>query len=228
VVPPGIDLAPLLALPPLEVEGRRSGALRGPAGLGPDDVMVGVVGRLAEVKQPEVALRVLELLAARHPHLHLAFVGDGEERRALERGIAALPPELARRAHLFGARSDMPEVLADLDLVLLTSRSEGLPVALIEAGAAALPAVASDVGGVGEVLAHERTGFLGSGADELAYLADRLLSSAAERATMGRRARVRVAARHSAGALADRLEALYETVLLERRGAPVDKGPGQP
>ncbi len=228
VVPPGIDLEPLLALPALDAPGRRSGALRDLLGAGPDDVLAGVVGRLAEVKRPEVALAVLEQLAARHPGLHVVFVGDGEGRRALERGIGALPPDAARRAHLVGARADMPAVLADLDLLLLTSRSEGLPVALVEAGAAALPAVATDVGGVGEVVAHERTGLLAAGPDELAFHVDRLVLSGAERAAMGRRARVRVAARHSAAALADRLEALYAAVLLERRGAPVDKDPPAP
>ena len=116
-------------------------------------------------------------------------------------------------------------MLADLDLVLLTSRAEGLPVALIEAGAAALPAVAMDVGGVSEVVAHERTGLVGSSADELAFHVDRLLQSPGERATLGRRARLRVADRYSAAALADRLEALYTAVVSERSAA-FDKGSG--
>lgn len=225
VVPPGIDQRELEALPALDTPGRRSGALRDLVGAGPEDVLAGVVGRLAEVKRPALALEILEQLAARHPSLHLVFVGDGEERRDLERRIGALPPDVARRAHLVGARTDMPAVLADLDLVLLTSRAEGLPVALIEAGAAALPAVAMDVGGVSEVVAHERTGFVGSSADELAFHVDRLLQSPAERATMGRRARLRVADRYSAAALADRLEALYAAVVSERSGA-FDKGSG--
>jgi glycosyltransferase involved in cell wall biosynthesis len=205
VVPPGIDLEPLLAIPE-----------RSRVGAGPAEFHVGVVGRLAEVKRPETALQVFEMLATRYERLHLSFVGDGDLRSQLERRIRALPPELARRVHLLGAREDMVEVLAGLDAVLLTSRSEGLPVALIEAAAAGRPAVASDVGGVGEVVAHERTGFLGQSVDELAFGLARLLDEPTLGPAMGRRARMRVAARHSAAALAGRLEDLYRIVVEER------------
>jgi glycosyltransferase involved in cell wall biosynthesis len=210
VVPPGIELEPLLAL-----EGR-SGVLRTLVGAGPDVFLVGMVGRLAAVKRPEWGLDVLRLLAARHPRLQIAWIGDGDQRGLLERGIASLEPALRERAHLLGARTDMPDVLADLDAVLLTSRSEGMPVALIEAAAAGLPAVATRVGGVPEIVAEERTGFLGESADELAFALDRLLSEPGLAQACGRRARVRVSERHSAEALAARLEAVYRAAVEER------------
>lgn len=210
VVPPGIELEPFLAL-----EGR-SGALRGLVGAGDDVFLVGVVGRLAAVKRPEWGLDVLRLLAARHPRLQIAWIGDGDQRGLLERGLAGLPAELRERAHLLGARTDMPAVLADLDAVLLTSHSEGLPVALIEAAAAGLPAVATRVGGVGEIVAEERTGFMGESVDELAFGLDRLLSEPGLAQACGRRARVRVAERHGADALAARLEAVYESAVEAR------------
>ena len=139
---------------------------------------------------------------------------------ALEGAIASLDPALARRLHLVGAREDMPAVLADLDMVLLTSRSEGMPVALIEAAAAALPVVATPVGGVPELVGptNER-GLLGEGAAELAYHLDALLGDERERLAMGARARLRIAERHSARALTDRLEELYRVVVEERRCA---------
>ncbi len=207
VVPPGIDLTPF--------EGRRDGALRRRLGLPEEAFLVGIIGRLAEVKRPQRALEVFDLLAGRYPHLHLVFVGDGPERGALERGIRAGTPARAERVHLLGAMDSMGPILGDLDAVLLTSRTEGLPVALIEAGAAGVPAVAAAVGGVEEVLAHERTGFVGENVDELAYGLARLLDEPEERANMGQRARMRVTARHSAQALAQRLEALYQTLLQE-------------
>jgi glycosyltransferase involved in cell wall biosynthesis len=213
VVPPGIELGPLL-----EQRGR-SGVVRGPAGAGAEALVVGVLGRLAPVKRPELALDVFERLAERHPRLHLAFVGDGTERRALERRLRALPAALASRAHLLGAVADTAAVLADLDALLLTSRAEGLPVALIEAAAAGLPVVATPVGGVPELVAHERTGFLGADADELAFGLDRLLLDPGLRAAMGGRARLRVEHRHSGEALARRLADVYEAVLDERRCA---------
>jgi len=216
VIQPGVELEALLAL---ERDARVPAAreLRTFLGAAEDDCVVGVVGRLAEVKQPLAALAIFRTLAARHAHLHLAFVGDGELRRLLERELGALPPALARRAHLLGARADMPVVLGALDAVLLTSRSEGLPVALIEAGAAALPVVARAVGGVAELVVHERTGWLGSSDDELVFGLDRLLADPRAARATGERARLRVARTHGAATLAERLEQLYAHVLERRR-----------
>lgn len=215
VVSPGIELDPLLAIGAAPA----AGELRALMGAAPSDFVVAVVGRLAEVKRPGIALDVFDTLAPRYPSLHLAFVGDGGERGLVERRIGALAPDARRRAHLLGARPDIAAVLSEVDAVLLTSRTEGLPIALIEAAAAARPAVAMDVGGVGELVAHERTGWLGKDADELAFGLAQLLDDRRIGPAMGQRARVRVAARHSASALADRLEEIYKIVVEERRCA---------
>ncbi len=218
IVPPGVALDGLLEIerPPPGSDARAPGALRRLVGAESRTVLVGVVGRLAEVKRPARALDVFERLCGEHPDLHLVFVGDGTERGLLERRIRALGELGEERVHLVGAIEDMQTVLADLDLVLLTSRSEGLPVALIEAGAAALPAVAADVGGVGEVIEHERTGLLGASTEDLTRALARLLDDPEERARMGERARLRVGHRYSAPALAGRLEDVYTTVREER------------
>lgn len=210
VCPPGVELDELFDLH------ERDGALRELIGARADDPVVGVVGRLAEVKRPELALEVFRLLAARYTEMHLVFVGDGDQRRGLESAIAALPDAERGRVHMVGAREEMAPIYADLDVVLSTSRSEGMPVALIEAGAAGLPVVATPVGGVPELVAHERTGFLGSDVTELAYGLDRLLADPALRKGCGQRARMRLEKRHSAKALADRLEVLYHAVVEAR------------
>jgi len=210
VVPPGIDLDPFLAI------AGRHGELRELVGAGAEDYLVGVVGRLAEVKQPELAIDVIALLASRHPRIQLVYVGDGALRGALERRIRALDPALQARVHMVGARTEMPAVLADLDAVLLTSRSEGAPVALIEAAAAGKPAFAMSVGGVPELVAHERTGWLGASVDELAFGLDQFLGNPALMNGLAVRARLRVEKRHSAAALADRLEDVYARVVEER------------
>jgi glycosyltransferase involved in cell wall biosynthesis len=111
----------------------------------------------------------------------------------------------------------MEPVLRDLDCVLACSRSEGLPVALIEAAAAGLPAVATRVGGVPEIVVEERTGFLGDDAGELAYGLARVFERPETAPAMGQRARLRAQARHSAQRLADNLEQLYQVVHEERR-----------
>ncbi|MDZ4772006.1 MAG: glycosyltransferase [Planctomycetota bacterium] len=210
VIQPGIDLADLLAIE------RRDGALRREIGAADGDFVVGVVGRLAEVKRPEWALDAFELLAVRYPRLHLVFIGDGDQRGLVERRITGFAPELQRRAHLLGMREDMRPVLADVDLVLSTSRAEGMPVALIEAAAAGKPVVATNVGGVAEIVVHERTGWLAKDVDELAYgLAQYLDAPATLFPALAIRARMRVEKNHSGAALADRLESLYKSVVEE-------------
>ncbi|MFT5283971.1 MAG: glycosyltransferase involved in cell wall biosynthesis [Planctomycetota bacterium] len=213
VIPPGANLDHLLALE--RPRNQAHAELRREIGAGSDDFVVGMVGRLAPVKQPQMAIDVFEMMAARHPQLHMVFIGDGSERGALERRIGGLAPGLSERVHMLGAVDDMTPVFASLDAVMLTSHSEGLPVALIEAAAAGLPALSTNVGGVSEIVAHERTGFIAEDAAELAYGLDQMLGNPIEAAAMGQRARVRVSTRYSAKSLADRLEALYEAVRKE-------------
>lgn len=212
VVPPGVDLDPFLAIRAV------SGFVRRLVGAGPDAILVGVVGRLAPVKRPGLAVDVFELLAARHPHLHLVFVGDGALWQELERRINNGSTQVKERVHMIGAQANMVAVMSDLDLVMLTSSNEGAPVCLMEAAAAGLPVVASAVGGVPEVVAHERTGWLGKSVDEWAFGLDQFLGDERMRRDSGQRARVRVSQRHGAKALADRLEAVYQSVLDSRKG----------
>lgn len=212
VVPPGVDLSELVRLPilaPGEVHTAAPGGPRELVGAAPDALLIGVVGRLAEVKRPEVALRSFEQVAERHPKAELVFIGDGGGRRDLEGRIEALAPELQGRVHMVGALENTTAIFADLDVLLMSSRTEGLPIALVEAAAAGVPAVAPNVGGIAEVVAHERTGFVAGEADELAMHLDTLLGDAGQRQVFGQRARMRVAVRHSAEALADRLEEHY-------------------
>ena len=218
VVPPGVDLARHLELP---LPGKRGGQgpLRRLLGVPVDAPLVGVVGRLAEVKRPELALEAFTTIAGRHVDAHLAFVGDGDGRRDLEGRIRALDPALQARVHLAGNRTDAVEVFGDLDVLLASSRSEGLPVAMVEAAAAGVPVVSTAVGGVPEVVAHERTGLLAGDEAELAMHLDALLRDAAGREGYGHRARLRVSDRYGARVLADKLEAHYGAAMGARCGS---------
>ena len=213
VIPPGINLGEFVRI---ERSSKPAGALRKELELADDAVLVGVLGRLAEVKRVDWAVDVFELLASRYSTMHLAFVGDGSEREALETRIADLDSELASRVHVMGARQDLVEVMRSLDVLLSTSRTEGMPVAMIEAAAAGLPVVGTPVGGVPELVANERTGYLGETRDELAFGLDRLLSDPDERRAAGHRGRLRVEKKHSALRLADSLNAVYDAVCEER------------
>ena len=208
VVPPGVRLDGLLDLP-----AERRGGLRDRLSLHPDDVAVGVVGRLAPVKRTVLALEVFEDVAAEFPGVHLLVAGDGGERARLEARRAALPAPIRARVHLLGAVQDVRPVHEALDVLLSTSFAEGMPVAMIEAGAAARPVVSTAVGGVPELVRSGITGLFGVDRAGLAAALAGLVGDADRRLEMGRAARERVRAEHSAHALADRLEDVYARML---------------
>ena len=214
VVPPGAELNELLRLEPRAPD--RPGPLRRRNGVDGKAFLVGVMGPLTPAARPALALESFDLLAARHPELQLVYLGDGPERGRLQR----LAAERGGRVHLLDAPvdesgpapADVCSILGDLDAVFHAAGEVGLSVALIEAAAAARPIVAADVGGASELVVHERTGFLGADAAELAAGLDQLVRDPRAALAMGQRSRLRAAERHSAGRLTERLEALYETV----------------
>ncbi|MDQ4088942.1 MAG: glycosyltransferase [Actinomycetota bacterium] len=208
VIPLGLELDPFLAVE------RPSGVLRDRLGLAPDTPLVGVVGRLVQIKDHLTLLRALEDL----PGVHLAVLGDGELRASLEAESAQMG--MAGRVHFAGWWTDMAAAVSDLDVVALTSRNEGTPVALIEAAAAGVPVVATDVGGVRTVVEHGMTGLLAGPGDVETVRAHltRLLADRSERVRMGRAGRDRVRYRFGQSRLLDDVRALYAELL--PRGAP--------
>ena len=208
VVRPGSRLDGLLDLPE-----RRGGALRDQLSLHPDDVAIGVIGRLAPVKRTALALDVFEDVAAEFPEAHLLVVGDGDERARVQARRSLLPEEIRARVHLLGAVQDVGPVHEALDVLLSTSFAEGLPVAMIEAGAAARPVVSTAVGGVPELVRSGITGLFGVDRAGLSAALASLVGDEGRRNEMGRAARARVRSGYSSHALADRLEAVYARML---------------
>jgi glycosyltransferase involved in cell wall biosynthesis len=153
VIPLGLDLDGFLAVD------RPQGALRSALGIAPEAPLIGAVGRLVPIKANEVLLEAV----ARVPGLHLALIGDGEDRPRLTQRAEAMG--LAGRVHFTGWWPDIPGAVSDLDLVVLTSNNEGTPVALIEAHAAGKAVVATDVGGVRHVVTNGVTGWLAAAGD---------------------------------------------------------------
>lgn len=208
IVGPGIRMERLLDLPE-----RRGGALRDQLSLHPDDVAIGVMGRLAPVKRTVMALDVFEDVAAEFPEAHLLVVGDGDERARVLARQRLLPEDVRARVHLLGAVQEIGPVHEALDVLLSTSFAEGLPVAMIEAGAAARPVVSTAVGGVPELVQNGVTGLFGVDRAGLSAALASLVGDEGRRIEMGRAARERVRSRHSAHALADRLEDVYARML---------------
>lgn len=213
VVLPGVELSELLEL---EIGRDEAGAaFRAECGCGPGELLVGVIGRLAEVKRPAVALEAFRRAAAQEPRLRLVFVGEGSQRKLIEARLGTWSERERERVVLAGNRVSMRGVLAALDIVLLSSRSEGMPVALIEAGAAGVPVVATPVGGVPELVVDGETGRLAEESSGLALGLVELARHEGLRRAMGRAARVRVRARHGAEQLAERLAGVYGAVVEE-------------
>ena len=210
VVPLGLDLARF------EQSGRRRGELRQELGLGPDVPIVGIVARLVPIKAHEVFLAAARELAARRPDVRFLVVGDGERRATLEQ----LAGELGLRARVIflGWRGDLDRIYADLDVVALTSRNEGSPVALIEAMAAGRAVVSTNVGGVPDVVTDGETGRLVPVDDAVALAAttDALLDDASQRERLGAAARARVLATYGADRLVADVDRLYRRLLAAR------------
>ena len=149
------------------------------------------LGRLhEELKQCRLAMDAFASIAARHPEWDMHIVGDGQDRRLVEDHARSLG--LGDRLCLSGETSDAGAQFARAQAYCFSSRTEGMPNALLEAMAAGLPCVAfSECDGVSDIITHERTGLLVDPmtAPALARTLDRLLAGTALRVRLGRAAR---------------------------------------
>jgi len=149
-----------------------------------------MVGRLAAPKDPITLVRALA--GVEGSRFAASIVGDGPDRPAVEAEIRAAGLEGV--VELTGERHDVPRLLADADVFVLSSRSEGAPLSVLEAMAAGLPVVASAVGGVPEIVEDGATGLLVPPGDAAALAAtlEQLLADAELRRRLGAAGRERV------------------------------------
>jgi glycosyltransferase involved in cell wall biosynthesis len=127
-------------------------------GLRADRLTIGTVGRNVAEKGQSYLIEALPSILLRHPNVQLLIVGDGHLRGKLQARIAALGCE--SRVCLAGARPDIPEMLAVMDVFAFPSVSEGFGIAVAEAMATGLPVVASDIRPLSEIVVPGETGFL--------------------------------------------------------------------
>lgn len=179
--------------------------------------VVGTVCGLRPEKDLETALRALARVSAHRPKLRFVVVGDGPERARLE----LLAEELGVRTVFLGQRpnAELPGLLAAMDVAVLSSRSEGMPLAVLEWMAAGKAIVASRVGGVPSILADESEALLVPPGDEAAFAAaiDRLLGDPSERRRLGAAARRRQRLDFRFDQTLETIEDLYERLLARRR-----------
>ena len=184
--------------------------LRSVLGIPPDAFVVGWLGRMTEIKRADVLLRAF---AAISDQSHLLLAGDGPLRPSLE-GLAR-ELGVGSRVHFAGFRDDVGAVYAACDVVALTSANEGTPVSVIEALAAGVPVVSTNVGGVADIVDDGRTGLLAPPGDVAAIASGlrRLADHPEERLRMGESARATVIERYSVSRLVRDVDALYRELL---------------
>jgi glycosyltransferase involved in cell wall biosynthesis len=189
--------------------------LRESYGLDAGTAVILAVGRLSREKGHSDLVRAIALLRAREPEMpiRLLVAGEGPERPAIERLRRTLG--LEKTVVLAGQQADIAPFYAAADVLALSSHTEGSPNVVLEAMTAGVPVVATAVGGVPEIIEHERTGLLAPRKDPEA-IADalaRLLRDAELRRRLSATARELVTTRHSDAAYRCALVSLYRDVL---------------
>ncbi len=175
-------------------------------------VVITCVANLRPAKAHHVLVEAFSLVAKQHPDTRLRLVGDGISRTAIEQQITRL--QLDSKVEVMGQRLDVPDILADSDVFVLSSLWEGMPGSLLEAMAAAMPVVATAVGGVPEVVVHEETGLLVEPNDpgQLAEAIARLIVDPRLRLMMGQRGLARVVSHFDLAAKVRDYDALYSSL----------------
>lgn len=186
--------------------------LRAAVGLAPAAPVVGIVAALRPEKHHECFLRVARRVRQQLPECRFLIVGDGERRADLEGYAQELG--VAGAVHFLGTRQDIPELLALVDVFLLTSHMEANPVSILEALACSKPVVAPRVGSIAESVQHGASGYLAPPGDEEAlarYVLD-LLADPAKSQQMGRNGREHVVRHASLESMVEGYAQLIEEV----------------
>jgi glycosyltransferase involved in cell wall biosynthesis len=215
-IPTGIDLGRF------DPSRRDPMRLRQELGLEPQIPLVAMIGVLRSWKGHPVFLRAMGCIRAVRPEVQALLVGDGPFRPVIESAIRS--QHLRDTVHLLGHREDIPEILGGVDVVVSASTAaEGIPQALLQALAMRCPVVASDVGGVPEIIRPGETGWLVP-ANDAGALAEAILDVLANRAKawrMAERGRTLVEEKHSLVTMGVQMEQLYRAVAKCRRSRSV-------
>jgi glycosyltransferase involved in cell wall biosynthesis len=186
--------------------------------VGPDQKLIVGVGSLTARKSYATAIQAIaKCKSGTGDGLVLAVCGEGPDRAQLEAMAADMG--LAENMRLLGWRDDVPDILRAADLFVHPARDEGFGLVVVEAAAAGLPIVASQVGGIPEIITHEHDGLLVPPGEPnaLAAAVQRLLNDPEQARRLGENARRTAIERFSAEAMAERYMKLYERLLRDVR-----------
>ncbi len=188
----------------ISLEGINRSEVRQEADVRENEVLLLSVGRLVYQKAHEILVKAMPAVLKEFPNTKLDICGDGYMRPKLEAQINSLG--LSKNIRLLGRRDDVEKFLAAADILVLPSRWEGLPIALLEAMSVSLPVVATNVQGVDEVIVEGEHGLLVSveDADKLAAAILQLLHDPLLRKKMGRAGQKRLMDTYSIDRMAER------------------------
>ncbi len=191
---------------------------RAKEGFRDDQILFVCVARFAAQKNHALLLKAFAQGPASDPNAHLVLVGEGDLREQLEEQAKDLG--LLGKVHFLGLRSDIPDVLNAMDIFVLSSDWEGNPLSVMEAMASGLPVVSTAVGGVPDLLANGKEGFLQPPGDVqgLAKSMAFLLNSAEARQSMGAAAARRTKENFDVSRMVQSYERLYEDLMDHSRG----------
>jgi glycosyltransferase involved in cell wall biosynthesis len=189
--------------------------IRSELGIPEKHLVVGTVAVFRSQKRLDNWLQVAARVAARRPDVAFLLVGGGPLEPAVREQIEALG--LASRVRMPGFRADGRRLMSAMDVYLMTSEFEGLPIALLEAMTLGKPVVSTAVGGVPEVIEHGTTGMMApvGAIDELGDCVLRLIDDAALRVRMGQAAAAKVESEYHVRRRIEAIENLYHEVLEE-------------
>ncbi|OGO29794.1 MAG: hypothetical protein A2Z16_14985 [Chloroflexi bacterium RBG_16_54_18] len=182
----------------------------------PDAIVIGNVSRFSPQKNLLDWVRTASLVSREYPGTYFLMVGDGPLRNQVEE--LAEQEGLSGRFLLTGIRRDIPQMMAAMDVFMLTSLWEGLPRAIIQAMCMNLPVVGFRIDGLSEIVRHELTGFLTPPRDlaQMAVYCGYLLENADRRQEMGKEGHALATDEFNLPVMVRKIESLY-TKLIEKK-----------
>ena len=215
LIPNGVDAKKFYPLADMEKIQQRQTLLN----VEDDKPCVVMLGRLWRQKNPECFVNAAIALLDSGQQAHFFLVGDGECHNALQQRIR--DASYSQSIKLLGWRNDIVELLRCMDVFVLPSRWEGMPLAILEAQASGLPVVATDIPGNRDLVADGEDGYLfpSEDANQLATKLKRLLDNKELRSAFGATAREKVQLHYRIEKRVEQIAEIYETQLKLKKGS---------
>lgn len=184
-------------------------------GIKPDQLVIGVVANLIPYKGHEFFLKALKEVCNRHSNVCALLIGDGDLREQLE--MLSFELGLKDKVFFLGTRDDVQKLLRGIDIFVLPSLFEGMPNAIMEAMASKKPVIATNVGGVPELVTDGETGYLvpPKQPKEMANMIIQLLNDSKKREEMGNKAFEKISVGFAMNVMISSTEKAFKNILLK-------------